>query len=773
MQILVQAGLIAMLFKKHAAASNDADTRALMEVSRDLAVPLINNTINNRCVICTDRMVCTADDGSIDDNACSRLTRCFYSPKHVFHTECLVRVLSRSFSCPLCNANLTNLYRNELLGTTAGCRAFRERQLRALECHSTGVAKCFFKSLRLFPAEFDAMRQKICEWSAAAADTLDQIWHIQLGIPHLEQYFLDKGVDTPQPYAFYYSFREYINSDAPAVSRGIEFIKAAFDKYDGNDNAKADYAAAIAEATMDVLACRMDENDIYTIMIELVKNQQEGSLIKLIQKGRFIRSISTEKIIRLIECSVEYNRLVYRVFWAVWVLAGAGRSFGPEDSQAIVGCIDRILDVVIRDGAFDILRDIKAMVEANTGESAGALAWLVNYKHETDVDIIRKELAENGAVGLLASASREKFTQIFRRMNNACCRLEILREVYFMVPNALRSREISKAIVRRLIQEKPVDEAMAFLKFIPQEERFGLRDIIELFGLVKYAEELNSMVVYARLVTSSIETIRRRLKESEADCALLYKFFQRIDFHWGILLFGDCFGHYHDYVFSSLGHARDIIFLSSHLLELVCQEIPLRYGESPLLRLLSRKISSFIEKAACAFSDNRFYDSDDSDSDDSDDKAEFAEYVNNHSLIYILGSPFFRNSVSDEDVSAFCRGKIAEMDANAAGIQGVCIFFNIISDKKQENIMKVHIYQRLSMCKPRGDVVRSLAGIGFRFFETADNEWAYEVRCGRKRRHLRLGEIDSAVSAMIGEADKYQLLAILREKRLNDEAASG
>lgn len=755
MRFAVQKGLVAMLLAGHAAAgASEASTRMPMAVDRSIALSLMNNAISKKCPVCSNPLVDVDErEPGEHDSDYSHLIVCPHSSKHVFHTSCLIRIFAGDIKCSSCFKSCAEYFRQALLSENPGNQVFRKSLLTALAQQPKNILKNIFRLLRLFPAEFDAIRLDFCKLgssSVVAIGTLDEVWHMELGIPSLERYFLDNDMDTPHLYAFYYSLRKFINCDRPTILMAKTLINTIPIVYRSNNEARKKCIYAIVDTVTRSLKCDLCDDGIYYLLQILVENGNIRPIMDFIYIDRFIRNTSTEKILALIECMGRDRPLNYDLFLAIWIMVGTGRSFTPDDQCAIIKCIGDLQNRVAGDNVADTIANMKAVAETSMKGHAQARAEPMNFKDGDSMDVVIREIARSRATGLLATATKEDFTELFYKMLATKCSIGILKEVYYLMPDALRSNEIGMAIMRRCFHERRLDDAVHFIYFLPQQRCLCVKDIIELCELIKNVQGYNIGFICANLTISSLRKIMQCLEESESDRVLLYEYFQSIEFYWGIALLGNYFQRLKGYEYIIRDHRDSIITFSSFGLDHSCRKVPRLHPESPLLQILSKNISLFLEKTISNFSGNRQY------------IFENPEYSISHAHISILSSSFFKNSVSPADVAAFCSKQFIGL--NSRSIQNICIFFSIVSDEEQEYAMKKCIYLKLLSYVPKDDVIRSLVGIGFNFTETADNKWEYKIRNGRKRACANLSIIDTTVRAMIMKADKYQLLALLREK---------
>lgn len=760
MKIGAHCGLLVAFIAKYLAAAND-DTggRMSMIFDRDLMLSFTKNADVNKCPICLSPLIDTADGSYLteENSDYSHLCVCPHTSLHAFHTDCIARSFAYSLRCPMCNRNCLEFVRDALASLNAGNQVLRKRLLSYLAQQRSNAIMEFFDSLQLFPAEFIAIRHGVCDMGeelASVGHALDKIWNMQLGVPGLSQYFLENGIHTSPPYTFYNDLQVYINASEPKVSQAIDFIKTLFAKYKNENSMQRSCMEQIVCIIASFSRQCMRDDDIYDILMVMAEKNCPALILNFIYPGKFIRSISAEKIVRLIERSVASRTFNYAFFWMVWVMVGAGRSFSPEDLHAINKCIDGIRNAALDDIAADTIDELKAMVEANAPGNIQACKWLLNYKEEKSTSTIKISFIQNGILGLLGSATKEELVKLLNEMIEANCSIIILKEAYFMIPEARRSNEICMTMMRRIIREEPIADAIFFIRFIPRQGCFTVDDTIELCELARNVQNCSIDNYCTGLLIASFEKIKQCLEKSEEKRMVLYEYFQKIELYWGIALFGNYFKHFAGYDLIILQKRESIIGISSHRMAFCCRNLPRLHEESPLLHLLSRNISTFLWKSASSFTHCHplFHK---------------IEYRFNHVLAFILGSPFFRKSISARSITAFCNSQFINMKGR--NIQNICIFFNIVRNKYQVQTMKRQIYTNLSIYIPLSELAVRLAGIGFSFTEAANDEWEYRVQDSRKRKRFSPGVIDDTIDAMIRKADKYQLLGLLREKILGRE----
>lgn len=578
---------------------------------------------------------------------------------------------------------------------------------------------------------------------------LNEIWSMQQGATGLSQCILRSNISILQWRIFYHALQEHIDNNNPTISQVINFIKAVLAK-NKDDVVQVDCMEMIITIIINKLRYKMGDEDVYNLLVVLAENNYMLMILNLIYFGKYIRSISIEKINRLIECSVQNKALNYHLFWAVWAMVGAGRRLAPDDLQKINGCINGIQSKIAGDGVAGIVAEIKTMIKLNMGSCARAREWLMSFKEENNIGIIRKKIALSGVMGLVASATKEEFAELFYELMDAKCSLNVLREIYFLAPNPLRSNKICMVIMRQLIRGSPISEAVVFMHSIPQHEHLGVQDLIELCKLAKDVRGCDANQLCITLMMANIKKIKQCLEKNELNCKQLYEYFRNTELYWGIALFGNYFKHFRGYGLIIKQQCDSIVDVSSNLLEVCCYKIPRKHEKSPLLQLLSQNITRLLVKAVANFVFGRHQ------------IFENFEYGTDHALVCIFASPFFKNYVSADDVTAFCSKQLAS--TNSRSIQNICIFFNAVEDEKQEFIMKKRIYAKLFTYVPRSNVMKSLNRIGFNFIEVMDNEWMYVLENSRKQKYFSPDTFDSTICATIKKADKYQLLALLREK---------
>lgn len=742
-----------------AAGINNADGRMPMEVDRHLALALdTNGNSANYCIMCTNALVDAADNKRLaeNDNDCSYLCMCPRSSLHVFHTACLVHHFSNGSRCPLCNKNCAELVRQMLLNPKVGSPAFNARLLSILFQQKEDDARDLFVFLRLIPAEFVALRQKFCNIgneTATAVSALDGCWHVQLGVVGISQHLIYNNISIYPSHKFYNALQEHIYSDRPAMSRTIEFIETILAKCENkNDTQEKSLNDAII-TIINISGHCMSDDDIYDFLMFFVKKKCAQPLYNFVYSGRFIRSISAEKIIKLIECSTENRPFDYTLFWTIWTMVGAGRSFSQEDRQAIIRCVEGIPNRATGNIQTGFINKIIAMMEANIKGNSQVRRLLVSYKEDSDMKAAKREFTFRGGIGFLGSATEEELAVLFDEMIASKCNFDILREVFFLIPEVRRGNAVSMAMMRRIIHEMPFNDALRFVHFTPQQGSLTVENIIELCKLAESAYKCNINNFCSLLVVANFKKIKLCLEENVKDREKLCDHFQKIELYWGIALFGNYFQHLKEYDLLISKNLGSIISLSSRKLPFCCRILPRVFKESPLLRLLSKHLYLFLVKAGANYTWGRH------------PGFKTLDCSANYALITILHSTFFRNCVSTEEVIVFSNNLVADMSDRC--IQNICIFFNIIRDDNLEFLVKRFMYVKLLTYEPVDAMIKSLTEIGFNFFKAADGEWRYRDENIQAQNLFRPECIDPRIDVMIRNVDKYRLLELLREKILS------
>lgn len=780
MRFGIRNGLITAFVAKLLADSS-IDNMSPMEVSRDVALSLTKegNENNNECMICFDTLIETTENGHLDEDKFPHLIMCPHSSLHVLHIGCLMKSFSRKLECVKCRKNCTESIRQALINAGVGSREFKKKLLKTLIDEEKEYAKDFFELLQLFPAEFATLRRDLCRLgkkSATAVATLDEIWHMQLGIPvlsqYLQRYFQTINLSASLPYKFYDGLREYMSNSSPTMAQAKSLIATVYAESKTRTIVQKAFINKAVNVILDALFSRhrMDDNDddVYDLILLLAENNNLQHIItNFIRHGRFIRSISAEKIIKLLECLKNEESFPHLLFWRIWTMAGAGREFAPEDTQAITNCISDIYAKVGGPDPIDNFMDeITASIKKNERGSVEARDWLANHVDMDDYDGSETQIfAQNGVPGLLETMTEQELTDLFDKSVAADYSGTFLETLYFLAPDAIQSSESTVIMMRQLIQKDEIENTTATF-YVSPKGRIGVKDIIDICKLASKERSCNICDYCAELLIANIEKVMQCLEESEDDRAELYEYLKSIDLPWGIALFGNYFQHMDEYKDVISKRIRSIIIRSSRELEFCCIKAPMIFKGSPLFEVLSGNITRLLREVFNNFfADYPFYEAN-------------TTYRSNHTRVLVFGSPFFKKYVSANDLDAFCGSLFTELDHRS--VQYICIFFNNNYDEEDrvwgidyEFTMKRHIYVNLHKQIPNiDDLVGGLNKIGFSFTKTADNKWTYAAQNGQEQTHFEPGAVDETIEAKIRVVDKYKLLALLRESLPSQTIAS-
>lgn len=374
--------------KALAAVVSGTGSRSPMEVGRDTVLELNKEENAKACIICSGPLMGITEKKHLEDNDdfVPSLASCPNPSQHVTHTKCLLRWLSRKFSCIQCRRNCTEPVRQVLFVPGVGSQEFKKELLAGLvdDEMKRGNAIDFFEQLLLFPDEFTALEQKLREQgekSATAVGALDEVWHMQLGIPILSRCFKSNDIDLPEPHKFYDDLRAYMNNDSQTMAEAISLINTV---YIGYDKIKLPYQLAnrayLINGILNAFKHNKSDNEIYDLSMIFAEHGDRDRIFLLIENGRFIRNISAEKIIKMLECLRGKGNFKNSLFLAIWTMAGACREFAPEDMQAIMNCLRNIYAEVGGPRHVDaFMSEITVMLKNNEGECALAHKHIANY----------------------------------------------------------------------------------------------------------------------------------------------------------------------------------------------------------------------------------------------------------------------------------------------------------------------------------------------------------------------------------------------------------